>query len=422
VKLIELTGRPMRFDEYHSPTSTTPAVLPRRTPPAEPIPAQPDPAPADLTRHSRRGLRVAWTLVPIGVVLVVLATAGVITLVTRGGPGNAPLLGASGASPAGAGPSSGGPSTSASASPSAVAGPSATAPPAGSAAGSGSGSGACAFPVSGGVCPIAPPIAAAAGKKWSMSFDEEFSGSSLDTSKLSPCFDWNSGDCTSSFNHGREHYQSSQVSVSGGTAKLTAAPLSPAYSSSACQNSSCTYKAGLLSTARPTSSSPSYLFSFKYGYVESRFKFPATQGFFTAFWMLPADPSYNYPYEIDILELLGDDPTTMFMTYHYPPDRNSDYPVNSGKFNNGKCAVKDYSKDFVRMGMDWEPDHVAWYINGVECGRFTGTAAQIANTPMQLILHMMVDNDWQRSWNVGLQDPTLSRALEVDYIRVYQQK
>jgi beta-glucanase (GH16 family) len=271
------------------------------------------------------------------------------------------------------------------------------------------------------VCPIAPPIAAASGKRWTVSFDEEFSGSALDKSKLTPCFDWNSGDCTSTFNNGREHYQPSQVVVSNGTAKLIAAPLSPAYSSSACQNGSCTYKAGLLSTARPTSSASNYLFSFKYGYVESRFKFPATQGFFTAFWMLPADPSYDYQYEIDILEMLGDDPTTMFMTYHYA-GRNTSYPVNAGKFKNGKCATKDYSKDFVRMGMDWEPDHIAWYIDGVECGRFTGTADQIANSPMQLILHMMVDNDWQRQWNVGLQDPTLSRQLEVDYIRVYQQK
>jgi hypothetical protein len=40
---------------------------------------------------------------------------------------------------------------------------------------------------------------------------------------------------------------------------------------------------------------------------------------------------------------------------------------------------------------------------------------------MQFILHMMVSNDWQRQWNVGLQDPTLVRQLEVDYVRVYQQ-
>jgi beta-glucanase (GH16 family) len=148
-------------------------------------------------------------------------------------------------------------------------------------------------------------------------------------------------------------------------------------------------------------------------------KFPATQGFFTAFWMLPTDTSYNYRSEIDILELLGDDPTTMFMTYHFN-DRGDSYTPNNGKYNNSNCAVKNYSNDFVRMGMDWQPNHIAWYIDGVKCGEFTNAAA-IENGPMQLILHMMVDNNWQRSWNVGLLDPGLTRQLEVDYIRVYQQ-
>jgi len=277
----------------------------------------------------------------------------------------------------------------------------------------------CAFAVSAGICPSAPPVAARAGKTWKVSLAEEFSGSTYDKTKLTPCFDWNSGDCTSTFNNGREHYQPSQVVVSNGTAKLIAAPLSPPYASSACQNGSCTYKAGLLSTARARANSSPYLFSFTYGYVESRFKFPATQGFFTAFWMLPTDRSYNYRSEIDILELLGDDPTTMFMTYHYN-NRSQSFNVNKGKFNNGACPAKDYSKQFVRMGMDWQPDHIAWYIDGVKCAEFTNSA-QIENGPMQIILHMMVDNDWQRRWNVGLKDPTLTRQLEVDYLRVYQQ-
>jgi hypothetical protein len=263
-------------------------------------------------------------------------------------------------------------------------------------------------------------VAAARGKQWAVTFDEEFNGSDYDHGKLTPCFDWNTGNCTASFNHGRERYLPSQVTVSKGTAKLTAAPLLPAYPSTACQNGTCTYKAGLLSTARPDANNDSdYLYKFTYGYVESRIKFPATKGFFTAFWMLPADPGHNYEFEIDILEMLGNDPTTMYMTYHYD-SRTSSYPVNRGKFHNGACARKDYSKNFVRMGLDWQPDHIAWYIDGKKCGEFRN-AAEISNVPMQLILHMMVDNDWQRSWNVGLKDPTLVRQLEVDYIRVYQQ-
>jgi len=284
-------------------------------------------------------------------------------------------------------------------------------------------SGGCAAGVTGSApaCETAPPAPAASGKHWNVSFSEEFGGSDYDHSKLTPCFDWNYGDCTSTFNNGREHYQPSQVVVDNGTAKLIAAPLSPPFASSACQNSSCTYKAGLLSTARANANDANYLYKFTYGYVESRFKFPATQGFFTAFWMLPADPTYNYQAEIDILEELGHDPSQMWMTYSYGHDRSLSFEPNTGIGNNGACAYQNYSTDFIRMGLDWQPDHIAWYINGVKCGQFT-SAADIWSGPMQLILHMMVDNNWQRSWNKGLLDPTLTRQLEVDYIRVYQQQ
>ncbi|MEV6963558.1 glycoside hydrolase family 16 protein [Hamadaea sp. NPDC051192] len=352
----------------------------------------------------RRGTRRVWWAVAAAVVGVLLLGAGAYALARPQSGGSDPtgLLGgatpgstdssvlASGSASASAGPS---------VSPSSAKSPTPTKPPG----------------VSG------PPVKAAAGKSWKLTFAEEFSGSDYDHSKLTPCFDWNSGDCTSTFNQGREHYQPSQVTVSGGTAKLTAAPLSPARTDSACQNGRCTYKAGLLSTARPKATSGSkYLYAFTYGYVEARIKFPATQGFFTAFWMLPTNPDYEYQTEIDILELLGDDPSTMFMTYHYA-GRDQSYTPNTGKHNNGACAVKDYSKNFVRMGLDWQPDHIAWYIDGKKCGQFTNKA-QIAKEPMQLILHMMVDNNWQRRWNVGLTDPTLTRRLEVDYIRVFQQK
>ena len=348
---------------------------------------------------------VAW---PVAAVLAIAIVAALGLVVNWGGRHPAPMAAwvpngdpaAQAADPAATG----------SASPSASAAPSASASPSRRPTGGPGGGG-----------PGGPPIPAPAGKRWTLSFSEEFNGTDYDHSKLTPCFDWNAGDCTATFNHGREYYQPGQVRVSGGTAKLVAAPAARPISSPACQGGSCTYVAGLLSTARRNAAGGQpYLYKFPYGFVESRFKFPATQGFFTAFWMLPADPSYNYRNELDILELLGDDPSTMFMTYHYN-NRDQSFPVNTGKHNNGACPVKDYSKEFVDMAVDWEPDHIAWYIDGVKCAQFTD-AAHIENGPMQIILHMMVDNDWQRQWNVGLTNPTLSRQLEVDYLRVYQQR
>ena len=49
--------------------------------------------------------------------------------------------------------------------------------------------------------------------------------------KLTPCFDWNFGACTASFNTGKERYLPSQMQISNGTAKLVAEPLAPSYAS-----------------------------------------------------------------------------------------------------------------------------------------------------------------------------------------------
>jgi beta-glucanase (GH16 family) len=279
--------------------------------------------------------------------------------------------------------------------------------------------------------PTAPPVTtppagdvpapAAAGKTWGQTFGEEFNGTDYDHNKLTPCFDWNYGGCTGSFNQGREWYSANQIKVNNGTAKLVAAPATP-MANGACFNGQCTYRSGLLSTARHNGNDPNYLYAFTYGYVEARLKLPpATRGFFTAFWMLPADKSYDYASEIDIVEALGYDPTTIYMNYHGLPNRTAGYSPNIGTGNNGACAVKDYSKDFARFGLDWQPDHIAWYIDGVKCGEYKKPSA-IESAPMQIILNLMVDHSWERQWGQGLVDPTLTRQLEVDYLRVYQQK
>jgi len=271
-------------------------------------------------------------------------------------------------------------------------------------------------------CVPVPPGPVSPGKQWRLVYSEEFSGTSLDPAKLSPCFDWNFGACTASFNTGKERYLPSQVQVSNGTAKLVAEPLTPSYASSACYQGQCTYKAGLVSTARPRADNGSpYLFPFTYGYIESRMKFPGTPGFFTAFWMLPTNPSFTYNTEIDIVEILGGHSDTVFMTYHYN-GRATSFTPNNGLHNNGACQVRDYSTDFVRFGLDWQPTYIAWYIDGVKCGQFNGNSSTIESGPMQLILHMMIDNQWERDWGSVLASQTLVRQLEVDYIRIYQQQ
>jgi hypothetical protein len=302
---------------------------------------------------------------------------------------------------------------------------------------------------------IAPPAGAASGKQWKVTFADDFNASSLDTTKWTPCFDWNSGDCTATFNQGYEYYEPSAVSLSGGLAHLHATPLANTSnppgcgitvttkcSDGACYNGTCLYKSGLMSTARKLQTDPStaYLYKFTYGYVEASLQVPSTQGFFIAWWMLPADPTFNYTYtpsgtpvsgtnnppssfryEIDILEELGHDPTDMEMHYSWGDGANYYSPNDSG--GNGACSTQNYGTGQHRFGVDWEPSFVAFYIDGVKCGQHNATSgAPSPNVPMQLIMDQMVSNNWMRSIGKPLLNTSLSNDVPVDYVHVYQQQ
>ena len=74
--------------------------------------------------------------------------------------------------------------------------------------------------------------------------------------------------------------------------------------------------------------------------------------------MLPTNPSFTYNTEIDIVEILGGYPDTIFMTYHYN-GRSTSFTPNNGLRNNGACPVRITRLISVRFGLDWQPTHVA---------------------------------------------------------------
>ena len=150
-------------------------------------------------------------------------------------------------------------------------------------------------------------------------------------------------------------------------------------------------------------------------------KFPGTPGFFTAFWMLPTNPSFSYGTEIDIVEILGGHPDTIFMTYHYNNRGTSFTPQQRPAQQRRVPGQETIRPIWCRFGLDWQPTYIAWYIDGVKCGQFNGNATTIENGPMQLILHMMIDNSGNGT-GVGPDEPDPGAQLEVDYIRIYQQQ
>lgn len=266
-----------------------------------------------------------------------------------------------------------------------------------------------------------PSVPAPSGKAWSLSWADEFNGTAVDPSRWTTCWDWTYGNCSTSGSAlgGVERYSPSQARQATGVASLVAQPLSSPEAGSCYQNQ-CRYTSGLLTTARPGAPSSSYLYSFTYGYVEGRIRASDDAGFWSTFWMLPrrTDLTTDYTHEIDILEMAGERPTTALQTYHFA-GRTAQWRPNWSPAENGSCPVLKYGGTYHTYGVDWQPDHIAFYLDGRKCGEYTN-AANIYDKPMQIILELMVNSSWNRSFGTPLSDFTKTSSMDVDYVRVWQ--
>lgn len=153
-----------------------------------------------------------------------------------------------------------------------------------------------------------------------------------------------------------------------------------------------------------------------YGRFEARIQLPAGAGLWPAFWMLGADfPDVGWPScgEIDIMEFVGSDPGTVFGTVHGPGYSGGD-GVGATYTPGG-----DFSDDFHVFAVEWDPDHIAWYVDdvryqAVSVGDVSGR--WVFDDPFFLILNLAVGGTLG-----GEPDPAIFPAdLVVDYVRVYR--
>ena len=154
-------------------------------------------------------------------------------------------------------------------------------------------------------------------------------------------------------------------------------------------------------------------FRFLYGRVEMRAKMPAGKGLWSAFWLLngyynedqPADP------EIDIIEGIGDMPTTANHAYHYN-DGNGDYI--SAEF---RGDMADFSQDFHTYSVDWSEGLIIWYIDGVETRRLEGP--EVSSEQMYILANLAVGGDFPGDPDENTVYPA---KFEIDYIRAWQRR
>ena len=142
-------------------------------------------------------------------------------------------------------------------------------------------------------------------------------------------------------------------------------------------------------------------FSQRYGYWETRIKLTnVSQGHHFAVWLMPTDNSW--PPEIDLLEVVGLDP--------------SKYHMNSHGSSNDQLVWFNPSDPtgWHTLGFLWTPERMTWYLDGQEK---KSIANYVTNKDFYFMMSWEMASNWPGNPNSSTRWPA---EVAVDYVRIYR--
>lgn len=162
-------------------------------------------------------------------------------------------------------------------------------------------------------------------------------------------------------------------------------------------------------------------FDLKYGRFEARIKVPRGQGVWPAFWLLGSNiDTVGWPQsgEIDIMENIGREPTTVHGTIHGPG-----YSGASGigaAFSLTNNAV--FADDFHVYAIEWAAGEIRWYVDGVNYQTIRTQNIPAGTTwafdhPFFIILNFAVGGGWPGNPDASTVFP---QTMQIDYVRVFK--
>jgi len=236
---------------------------------------------------------------------------------------------------------------------------------------------------------------------WDLVLGEDFSAGELDQETWATCYWWDDAGCT--IYEELQWYLPDNVAISDGVLTLSAIREHIEGVGGHPRD----FSSGMVSTGPASYKGPAG-FAFTYGYVEMRAKVPSGNGLWPSFWMLPAD--FESKPEFDIMQVLGDEPTTLRVHLHTVDITGVVKSYGSGS------TEPDLSEDWHVYGLWWTDDEIVWYLDGAEVWRFDG--ADVPSEPMYLVANLAVGGDY-----AGPPDPTtvFPAIYQIDFIRIWQQ-
>ena len=269
---------------------------------------------------------------------------------------------------------------------------------------------------------------------YQLEFGDEFNGSTLDADKWNTRFLWGPFNL---INNEQQYYVDangvdaslgySPFDVSGGnlTIRAEAADASPPtlpreqppqndpfFGS----NRSAWYTAGVREspTTPPASLPPTMPSSSPMATPRCVRRYPEGDGLWPAFWLLNAYYVGPQP-EIDIMEVLGENTSRLYTTFHYFNKIGKQQRIPAG--DSGQDVGVDLSAGFHTYGVQWMPGQIIWYLDGQPIRTVTDE-----NVPYQ-IMYVIANLAVGGNFNTRPLDPSkIPAELVIDYIRVYQER
>ena len=234
-------------------------------------------------------------------------------------------------------------------------------------------------------------------------------------------------------NNEMQNYQPEHSKIENGVLTITASPQAGKTIRGA-TNSGDTYWSSKIRTYQT--------YDILYGRIEASISIPFAEGFWPAFWMLPAQRTYPisggnngaWPQdgEIDIMEAKG--------AYgHYTSSAlHRSTGTGTGSTNQYNWAPVALPKnktieDFNLYAVEWEPHELRWYLNDVLYQVITAAewntqwyqnnqhpATAPFDRPFNMILNLAVGGNFDNPTFPGTDGGPMTASMKVDYVRVYE--
>ncbi|HEX7904560.1 MAG TPA: glycoside hydrolase family 16 protein [Chitinophagaceae bacterium] len=159
----------------------------------------------------------------------------------------------------------------------------------------------------------------------------------------------------------------------------------------------------------------------QYGRIEVKAKIPSGLGTWPAIWMLAARSPLKWPDdgEIDIMEHVGHNQGYIHGSVHCKK-----YYHSIGTQKTDTIYVPDCSDVFHVYAVEWDKDSVRASVDNDTYFRFANEHSSYEAWPfdnkMYLLLNIAVGGNWGAQ--KGVDSTIYPRRMEIDYVRVYQQK